>query len=134
LLIWATYASLAFLESAIGGSFEASDVLAESLFFGGMGISLVTGLGAGLFIMEMVRTNSLKKWQGIVAVLLPSAVSAIAPPIILSITDSPDLALILLAGVTFCVGIVNFVAFSIGILCVRTKGKAVKGDVVDSRG
>jgi hypothetical protein len=94
-----------------------------------MGISLATGLGAGVSVMGLVRRNSLKKRHGILIVFLSSAVSAIAPVVILA--DAPysppsghlaaGLNSVVVSFVTFLFGVVNFAAFSLGILCIRTR-------------
>jgi hypothetical protein len=81
--------------------------------------------------MEMVRLKSLKKWRALLAVLIPSMVSAIAPPVILVIMsyfgtmDQTEVGLnaAVQAFVTVLFGVVNFVSFSLGILCVRSTGK-----------
>jgi hypothetical protein len=102
----------------------------------GVGVSLVTGLGAGLLSMEMVRQSASEKWRAILAVLIPSAVSAIAPPIILAIMpphfgtgseEEAGLAAVVQAFVTVLFGAVNFVCFSLGILCTRSKSEGAQG-------
>ena len=123
-----------------GGSFDRGTWLAGLLFYSGIGVSLVTGLSAGLFVMEMVRMNALKKWQGILAVLLSSAVSAIAPPMILGIK-----AQILLLSRVFSRSFSGVALLSASeslpswpsasaFYVSGQRSKPVNGDVVDSRG
>jgi hypothetical protein len=86
--------------------------------------------------MKLVRLNSLEKWRAILAVLILSVVSAIAPPIILAIIPpcfgtvsgkGAVLAAMVPAFVTILFGIVSFVSFSLGILYVGSKGKRGPG-------
>jgi hypothetical protein len=124
------YAGLVWLWSVGKGTF--GDRLAGPLILLGVGVSIVTGLGAGLMSMKLVRLNSLEKWRAILAVLILSVVSAIAPPIIVALiplcfgAGSGKEAMIVAAVpafVTVLFGIVNFVSFSLGILCVRSKSE-----------
>jgi len=134
LVTWAAYAGLVCLWSVGRSSFGYR--LAASLILLGVGVSLVTGLGAGLLIMKLVSQNSLAKWRAMLAVLILSVVSAIAPPIILAIIPpcfgtvsgkEAVIAAMVPAFVTILFGIVNFVSFSVGILCVRSTGEAAQG-------
>jgi hypothetical protein len=129
-VLWAAYAGLVFLWSARGGSF--GDTFSGPLVLLGVCVSLATGLGSGLLSMEMVRLNSLQTGRAILAVLIPSVVSAIGPPIILVIippcfgfasVKEAVLAAAVQAFITVLFGIVNFLSFSFGILCLRSKGK-----------
>jgi hypothetical protein len=136
-VLWAAYAGLVFLWSAGGGSF--GDRLAGPLILLGMGVSLVTGLGAGLCSMELARRNRLKKRRAILAVLVTSVVSAIVPPLIWLVTswaagDPKGLNAVVLAFVTFPFGIIGFVAFNLGILCTPAKGRAGGGVGTDPSG
>jgi len=134
LVIWAAYAGLVCLWSVEKGSF--GDRLSGPLILLGVGVSLVTGLGAGLLSMEMARLDALGKWRAIFAVLILSVVSAIAPPIIVVVIPpcfgtvsgkEAVLAAMVPAFVTILFGIVNFVFFSVGIVCVRSTDEAAQG-------
>jgi hypothetical protein len=132
LLVWASYAAVVFLWAAYGGSFSPTDRLCGPLLYSGMGISLATGLGVGVAVMELVRRNSSKKRSGILIVLLASAVSAIAPILILAGAPysrpsdhiAAGLNAVVVSFVALLFGVVNFVAFSLGILCSRTRVEA----------
>jgi hypothetical protein len=132
LLAWALYAALVLLWQANGGSFAPGDRVAGPLLILGAATSLGLGLGSGLLTMKMVRRNSLEKWQGLLAVLLSSAASAIAPPMILAMMPSPErkaawLSAAVLSFATLTFGAVAFVAFGIGILSIRARASPTSG-------
>jgi hypothetical protein len=132
LVVWAAFASLVVCWTACGGGFGVQDArLGWPLFLVGLIAFLCTGFGVPLRAMAMVRLESLSKTRGVLIVLLSSVVSAIAPPLMVTLSvprhavDGTDLgagfsaALMALGTVAF--GIIAFVGFTVGIVFINTK-------------
>jgi hypothetical protein len=124
LLTWFAYAMLVFAFSALEDFWEPGPPLGQAMAVIDLGVSLGTALGVGLAVMERVRRGTLKKWQAVSVVLLTSAVSALAPPMVwtgatAAVRPGVGMEVGFLLAFTLLIGVVNFVAFSIGILCLR---------------
>jgi len=104
---------------------SAQSILDALGYYSGIGAAAATCLVTGLHVVNRVRRGSLQKGSGIAVVLYSSAISAIAPPLILVcfgwFTGMSALGVVIQAFWTLGIALFAFVAFSLVILCCRPR-------------